>query len=246
MFDAIFCAARDSAFVLPWRHIRTHITALFDESSPPSLNRVITLTASFAGWDWLEIQNAVARWAAAVLEVQYSEEVGYSVFVTLSQVSRRDSLRTHIPVDIWALLRKRPPLPATCWERSGASEGPAFHYVRGLGDIEILKSYLLLTFSEWDRLHNDGLAEMEVSMRKDFGGIGMWCHRDDLIQHLGHVRGQLDRGLDYLEQHDPRIWEGDMQRRKEQYDHLKGLLLEVDKTAMNTLTRTSPSLIFSN
>ena len=37
----------------------------------------------------------------------------------------------------------------------------------------------------------DCLMEMKTSIRKDFGGIGMWGHRDDLIKHLDFIHGEL-------------------------------------------------------
>ena len=88
----------------------------------------------------------------------------------------------------------------------------------------------------------DGLREMEISIRKDFGGIGMWCHRDDLVKHLDHVQLELDRGLEHFERHNPWVDEDKIKKRKGRYGHLKNVLLEVDKTAMETLTRTPPEL----
>ena len=146
MFDIIFCAAGASESILRWRHIGTRITGLFDELSLPSLNRAITLTASFAGRDRLKFQNATARWAAAVLAVQYSKPGWLQRFRHTVTGFRCDSLRTHVPVDVWTLLKKRPSLPPMHWERSVASERLVFHRIRGLGDIETLKSYLLIFF----------------------------------------------------------------------------------------------------
>ena len=42
MVDAILRVARASESVFSWHHVLTHITAWFDESSPPPLNRAIT------------------------------------------------------------------------------------------------------------------------------------------------------------------------------------------------------------
>ena len=118
--------------------------------------------------------------------------------------------------------------------------------VRRLRDIEILKSYLLLVWSEWDNLYFDGCLEMQALIREDFGGAGMWCHRDDLIEHLDNVQEQLDRGVEYFQQHNPEINEYHIQHSKEQYEGLKNVLMEVDKTVMGTLTRAPPRLILLN
>ena len=247
MVDVILHAAGAKESVLWWPYIGTHITALFDESSPPSLNQAITLAAPCVPWsrDGLNTKNAVIRWATAASAVPYSEEVCQNVIKTLLKVSYYGLLRPHIPINTWAWLKRRPALPPVCWVRSNGSTGPIVHHVRGLGDIEILKSYFLLVWSEWDGLWADGFVEMEISIREDFGGIGMWCHRDDLIKHLDHVQGELDQGLEYLEQDNPWIDEGDIQQRKHQYSHLKNTLLEVDKRAMETLIRMPPGLIVS-
>ena len=165
---------------------------------------------------------------------------------TLLQILGNESLRRHIPIDIWAWLKQRPPLPPVCRERSLASQGSIVHHIREIGDIEILKSYLLLILSEWDPLWTDGFAEVEVLIREDFNGIGMWCHRGDLIKRLDDIQGQLDRGLEYFQQHKPEIDEGDLEVGKEQHVRLKNALLEVEQGAMKTLIRTSPGLTSSD
>ena len=87
MFDIIFCAARASESILRWRHIGTRITGLFDELSLPSLNRAITLTASFAGRDRLKFKTRPLGGQRQYWRSSIQSQVGYSVFVTLSRVS---------------------------------------------------------------------------------------------------------------------------------------------------------------
>ena len=116
------------------------------------------------------------------------------------------------------------------------------HQIRGLGNIEILKSYFLLVWSEWDWLYGSDLDEMEIAISEDFGGIGVWCHRGDLIERLDYVLGQLERGWEFLHWHNPLINKSHVQIVKEDCGKLKERLLEVDRKAMETLTRTSPQL----
>ena len=242
MFDVISHASRTAGLILQWRHIRTHITALFDKSSPPSLNRAIALMPpcppDFFG---LDAKNRVLRWAIAASAVQYSEEVCQSVVNMLLQISNDDSNRSYIPVEIWTWLKKRPSLPPTWLGQSNIFRFTVVHHVRGLGDIEILKSFLLLVWSEWSM--SNTTPEVEVIIQEDFGGIGVWGHRDDLIKHLNHVQGQLDRGLEYFKQHNPQIEGWRIRARKSDYGYLKDVLLEVDKRTMETLTRTPPRVI---
>ena len=243
----ILLAARVSPCIFEWRRIGSQVAEVFDESSAPSLNRVITLLLPYLPWyySWSHPRNTIPRWAAAVAAVPYSEEVGSSVVSVLLRILAVESLRSRIPVEIWTWLKNRPPLPPVCLGRLVGSWRPIVRHVRGLGDIEILKSYLLLTWSEWDSINPGGRAEMEVSIREDFGGIEMWSHRDDLVKRLDQVRAQLDQGLEKFTQHKPRTEESFIHKRKEQYGQLKNVLLEVDERAMETLTRTAPMLVLS-
>ena len=243
MVDAILRAARVSESIsegFKWRHIGTYITAVFGESSPPSLDRAITFSSPYVPWyEGSNSQHAVARWAAAALAVPYSEEVVQNVVNTLLRISDIGTLHSHIPIGIWEWLKKRPSLPPVCRGRSSGSWPSTVLYIRGLGDIEILKSYLLLIWSEWDCLNPAGLLEMQIAIREDFGGVTMWYHRDDLLERLDHVLGELDRGLAYFAQHKPQIDKDEIQKRKEQYGELKNVLLEVEKEMMKPLIRTS-------
>ena len=44
----------------------------------------------------------------------------------------------------------------------------------------------------------EGVTEMEISIREDFGGIRMGRDREDLINRLDYIPRQLDMGLEYL------------------------------------------------
>jgi hypothetical protein len=233
MFDAFLFATRASE-----GYIKPSVPTLFNEASP----RAIVLASPHADWWELETHgNLISQWAAAASAVPYTEEVGQSVVDTLLYIVSIPSLRSRVPVGVWAWLEKRSSFPP---EYSGLRKGTGGHavrHVRALGDVKILKSYLLLVWSEWN--YNDGLAEMQISIQEDFGGIRMGHHREDLINRLGHVLEQLDRGLGYFKQYMPSIDEGKIQRTKDQYRELEEVLLEVDREATKTLTRTPPRTI---
>ena len=248
MVDVILRVARASDSVLSWHHVLTHITALFDESTPPSLNRAITFVSPYIPWHLpaLNTENAVVRWAAAASTVPYSEEVGRSVAETLLRILEHDSLLEHIPINVWGLLKNRPS-PSLVWRvRFNGCRVSVVGHVRGLGDIEILKSYLLLIFSEWNTFQFGPLLELKKSIMEDFCGIGMWCHRDDLVKHLDYVQRQLDHGLEHFKQQCPGICEGDIRGREVRYGWLKRWLLRAEGGAMKTLIRTPPRLILFN
>lgn len=94
--------------------------------------------------------------------------------------------------------------------------------VQALGDIDILKSYLLLVWSEWDHLPSCGFCMMCTLIEEDFGGIGMGCHQEDLIKHLDYILGQLDQGLGYLKQHVPSLHEQEVQKQKSNMENSGG------------------------
>jgi len=247
MLGVLSCAVMTSdpeQFI--WHRVEQYIAAPSNNPSSPPLNQVILFGSPHVSWDDGRCnENMVTRWGAAASAVAYTEEVGQSVVDVLLQIATVDSLRSHIPVDIWVCLKKRPTLPPECSGRSKGTERDVVRHVRALGDIEVFKSYLLLVWSEWDPVSSlsEGLAEMQIAIREDFSGIGMGRHRGDLIERLDHVLGQLDRGLEHFKEHKPGLLERNIPCAKGQYGELKEVLLEVDREAMDVLARTPPSLI---
>jgi hypothetical protein len=238
MVNAISCAVTASKTSgLMWQHIRPYVAELFNKSRSPSLNQAITLVSPLIHWDnVLHGENEVVRWATTASATPYTEEVGQNVVDTLLQIAYVDSLRPHIPIEIWAWLKKRPSLPPKCRGRSQVTASDAVRNIRGLGDIEILKSYFFLVWSEWNYLGYSNVDEMEISIREDFSGTGLRHHRDELVERLDYVLGQLDRGLDYFKRHQSWVGRDDIQAAKRKYRRLKVVLLEVDKEATMALT----------
>ena len=198
-------------------------STLLSEASP----RAIILTLPHIGWGYLTDRGDLVQWwATTASAVPYTEEVAQGVVDTLLQIAFFPDLVRYIPADVWSWLTRRPSLPSICRGRHLGTYGHVVEVVRGLKDIEVLTSYLLLVWSEWDT--PDGLDEMCTSIREGFCGIGMGHHRADLIQRLDHVLGQLDRGLEYLTQHNPELDEDDLRERKDRYQKLRETLLEID------------------
>jgi len=230
-------ASREQRFM--WhRIIRSLKTVLLTEKNPTSLKQAVILTSPHLPWWNSTIDgNFVQLWAAAADAVPYALDIGQSVVYTLLLIASQDSLRPHIPTNMWLWLSKRPFLPSTCTWCTQGTKQTVVQTVRRLGDIEILTSYLLLVWSERDYLYPDGLDEMCISIREDFCGIKVGHHRTDLIKHLDHILGQLDLGLVPIGLID------DIQSMKVQYEQLKEALLEVDKKVTDVLVSESPRLI---
>ncbi|KAF9780459.1 hypothetical protein BJ322DRAFT_293901 [Thelephora terrestris] len=223
-----------------WREVDRYIATLLQKPGPPSLHRFIALTAHYRRWRYqAEDEIAAIRWATAVLEVRYTEETCRSAVDTALQIVHIERLRPHIPVEVWAWLKKQPILPPHSEGRSRGTNPDVICHVRGLGDLEILKSYFVLLWSEWTSPSDDEIDAMEHSIRTDFCGTRMEHHRKDFVRRLDHILGELDRGLEYFRQYTTCYSaQDDIQVAKGRYGQLKGVLLEVEReAAMTALTR---------
>ena len=226
MIDAIFCAARASgSSKFMWRHIALYISRLFETWSPTSLNRVIVLVSPYVHWPGaLNNTLAVARWVAAVSVIPYTEEIGQSVVDGLFHIACVDLLRPHIPIEIWGWLKRQPSLPPVYRKAPKGGELTTLLYVRGLGDIQLLKSYFILIWT--DRWTPYGVAtETEGFLREDFGGIEMESHRRDLIDRLDHVLERLDQRLEGCEE----SLKYDLEAAKGRYTRFKIVLRELNE-----------------
>ena len=226
MIDAILCVARipSSQSLNPgeflWHHVILYISRLFERRSPTSLNRVITQISPFVPWDGpMNNTVAVARWVTAASATPYTEEVGRSVIDTLFQIALIDFLRPQIPIEIWIWLKRRPSLPLMHHGKSDGTRSPTIAYVHKLGDIDLLKSYLLLVWTDRWRFDSDHLQEVESLIRDRFGGVGMEHHRKDLVERVDHVLEQLDQRPETPSE----------KKAKKQYTKFRTLLLELDK-----------------
>ena len=237
MLQTFFRVARASGqWGFIWHRIRPHIATLLEEGSPVSLKLAMVHAFPHIPWDnFPNSQHLIQLWAAAVSETPYTLEIGQSVVDALLHMASQGSLRPHIPVDMWSWLNRQPPFPLVCWGRFRDTQRDVVRTVRELGDIKILKSYMLLVWSERDHLGFVGLHEMCTAIQEDFRGVGMGRDRQDLLQHLGLVLSRLDLGLEHLRQREPNLNEDNVEQMKYEYGELKNVLLEVDANASTPL-----------
>jgi hypothetical protein len=223
MVDAILRIVRaPTLFISKWQR-------RFGRPTP-----MTTLISPYTPW-YPRDQNTISEWAAAVSAVPYSEEVGVSVVDMLLRLARRDTIRKYIPIDVWAWLKNPSSLPPVCPGRDVGSGGGVVRHIRRLGDLDILKSYFLLVWSEWNLLEVSGFDEMIASIVEDLAGIEVQHHRTNLIERLDQVLGELDRGLEGR-QIQQGITVDDFLEGKKKYRRLREVLLEVDRGAMRILT----------
>jgi len=209
-----------------WHHAEQFAIKLFSKATP----RAIVLASPHIPW---RINgDLVRKWAAATSAVTHTEEVAQSVVNTLLWIASLSRLSPYITADVWSWLKRQPQLPPVCWGRHSGSSPEVVKVVRGLKDIEVLKSYLLIVWSEWSTLWDDGSKEMCASIREDLCGIGMGCHQADLTQRLDDVLRQLDRELEHLQQHKPDLRKHSVNSIRCRYRRLRETLLEVDAKAI--------------
>jgi len=222
LFFHVVKASRKSKFT--WDQTSQYASVLFSGASP----HIILLVSPHLHWDQLG-EDSIQQWAVATTMVPCTEEVAQSVVDALLQIAQYHSSSPHITIDVWSWLTKQPSLPPVCFGRYIGTINGVVKAVQGLKNIEVLKSYLLLVWSEWNSLTYDGFDEMCALIYKDFGGIGMGHHQVDLIQKLDHILGQLGQGLEHLRQHNPNLGRDHLDIMEWQYIELKDVLLEVQR-----------------
>ena len=239
VLDAFLDAAKASEMSKFVWHRAEYLTRTLLHKATP---RAIVLISPRIPWHWLTVgEGSIQLWLAAASVADYTEEVAQSVVDTLLRIASEDELLPHITVDVWSWLTKRPSLPSVCPGRFYGSYLHVVKAVRELGDIEILKSYLLIVWSEWDQLWDNGFHEMCVSLCEDFGGVGMGHHRADLIQRLDQILQRLDRGFELPKWFDVDHMLSSREKMKDQYEKLRDVLLEVN---LEAVSRTSCPLVF--
>jgi hypothetical protein len=238
MFFRVARASGQWGFI--WHRVRPHIATLLGEESSVPLKRAMVHAFPHIPWHrFPNSQHFIQLWAAAASALPYTLQICQSVVDALLHIATQDYLRPHIPVGMWSCLSRQPPFPLVCWGRFRDTQRNVVQTVRGLGDTEILKSYMLLVWSERDHLGFVALHEMCTAIQEDFCGAGMGHDRQDLLQHLDCVLTQLDLGLEHLRQREPNLNEEDVEQMKYEYGELKKVLLEADVDARATLTVSS-------
>ena len=228
--NAIIHVVRTSKDYYFMSSITSYITTLLGK--PPSHFRswLTMLAAPFADWeDEVHREDAVAEWVAAASRVRdtASEEVIRSVVGTLMQITNIRPPWPHIPNEIWSWVKKWQTLPLMDQGRFCETSPETVHYIRGRGDLEIFKLYLL-AWLVWYFPSADDFREVEDLIKIDFNGTGMdftgiwmWRHREDLLDLLDRVLREMVKGRDS---------EG-----LKRYGRLRQVLLEMDIHAEDEL-----------
>ena len=232
MLDAFLRAAWASGLLyFTWHRADRFAITLLSEASP----RAIVLSSPHIPWYLLTDRgDLVGLWAAATSAIPYTEDVAQCVVDTLLQIASRRKLLPCITRDLWAWLTTRPSLPPVCTGRYYGTYRHVVKAIRELEDVEVLKSYLHLAWSEWDALWGGGFDQVCASIHGDFGGTRTDRHWVELIQRLDHVLGELNRGLGHLQKRNPILREYDFQLMDDQYRRIRETLLEANMEAITS------------
>jgi len=226
LFNAFLHAANASrSYGFLWHCVQPFMKTLLNDASNVSLKRTAMLVSSYITWHRQDFQGLVQAWVATASAIPKEKEVAPSVVDALLQMTYYKLLPPGNYGDVWSWLTLRPSLPPICWGRRLGSHPHVMGQVRGLKDIEILKSYLLVVWSEWDSLLDS--STMCEWIREEFSGVEANSHRAELVQRLDEVIGELDKGLAYLPHDTPGLRKWELQRRKGQYEELRKILKEV-------------------
>jgi hypothetical protein len=187
MLDIFLRAVRASKeWEFMWHQIGKYTSELLREASP----RAVVLVFPYIRWNWLEYYRDawVRRWVWAVSGAPDTERVSQSIIDTLLQIASKEELLPHIPINIWSWLTTQPPLPAICLGRSVGTCAHVVKAVRALRDIEILKSYFLLVWSEWNHISPDSSSHSPYDTSGGVSGCPpIYIHPLPHIHHPIHL-----------------------------------------------------------
>ena len=232
LLEAFLCAVRYFPSTSQWtrRYIRPVLPKLLVEGSPATFKRAAILALPYLELAWLdsdEICSFTELWISAADALEETEGVCQAVVDVLLQMAFFHSVRTHITPKAWSWLNKRPVLPPRCRGRLLCSIGSnVLPAIRALDDIELLTSYLITMWSEWDCAGEWAFEGMCQALLEEFRGDEVREHRMALLGKLNTVLGELGKGLGYLRMWHPDMQPGELEVIRKRYRELKRILLQ--------------------
>ena len=246
MLDTFLHAARASKTSFFCLNLMDFVYPLLSKTSP---HGIVLISCHLPWWGLVNEEDYVQLWAAATSAVPPTEDLTWSVVDVLLQIASIPDLSPHIPTGVWSWMLKQPSLPHFCYGHVVGTGAETIKTVQGLKDIEVLKSYFHVIWSEWNTSIVFGdlkvLKNMDAILYKNFSGSGMDHHRADLIQRLDHILGELDQGLDHLQQHIPSFNANRVQKMKHHYGELRNILLKMNVEAITCMSDPVPLLFFA-
>lgn len=235
MLDAFLSVVKHFPYTSQWtrRYIRPVIPKMLAEGSPTALKRAAVLALPHLELSWLDsdgIRDFIELWISAADALDDTEEVRQAVVDVLLQMAFFHSVRVHITPRAWSWLNKRPALPPRCRGRLLCSIGSnVLPAIRAHNDIELLTSYLVTMWSEWDCAGEWAFDGMCEALWEEFCGDDDEAreYRKDLLGRLNLVLGELGKGLGHLKVRHPDMQPDELEVIRERYKELKRILVQV-------------------
>jgi hypothetical protein len=208
------------------------IPKLLAEGSSTTLKRAAVLALPHLELAWLDsddIHTFIELWISAADALDDTEDVCQAVVDVLLQMAFFHSVRAHITPKAWSWLNKRPDLPPRCRGRLLCSIGSnVLPAIRAHNDIELLTSYLITMWSEWDCAGEWAFEGMCEALWEEFCGDGdeVGEYRKDLLGRLNLVLGELGKGLGYLRVRHPDMQPDEFEVIRKRYRELKRILVQ--------------------
>ncbi|KAF9645648.1 hypothetical protein BDM02DRAFT_488486 [Thelephora ganbajun] len=233
LLDAFLRAVKYFPYTSQWtrRYIRPVIPRLLAEGGSTTLKRAAILALPHLELAWLDcndIGTFIELWISAAEALEDTEGVCQAVVDVLLQMAFFHSVRGHITPKVWSWLNKRPSLPPRCRGRLLCSIGSnVLPAIRARNDVELLTSYLITMWSEWDCAGEWAFEGMCEALWEVFCGDDdeVREHKKDLVVRLNSVLGELSRGLGYLRSRNPDMQLGEFDVIRERYRELKRILV---------------------
>lgn len=236
LLDAFLSAVRYFPCTSQWtrRYIRPIFPRLLAEGSSTVLKRAAILALPHLELVWLDSDDArtfIDLWISAADALEHTEGVCPAVVDVLLQMAFFHSIRAHITPKAWRWLNKRPSLPPRCRGRLLCSIGSnVLPAIRSRKDTELLTSYLVTMWSEWDCAGEWAFEGMCEVLKEEFccggGDEVMRERRTDLLARLNWVLGELSRGWEYLRMKNEDVKPNEFELIRERYRELKRILVQ--------------------
>jgi len=247
------------------RWVRYHIGAvmseLLEEESSNLQKRAAVLAAPSMPQSWKFAEDKggfINSWLSAVDRVKEIGGVTEGAVRVSFDMAWDDEWRPHMTPEAWALLKwghqgRHLYWKGDPWIVGNAGVIPA---VRSLGNIEILTSFLILTWLGLDAVSSEVTDQMCVALWEEYG-IGKDVYRGELLRCLDRVLEHFDRmqyGLTstdklwYLRSNSAIFNSEDIGSRLDAYVRLRKELLDVERAAVVARTsrwsRTCPGRLY--
>jgi len=234
LLDAFLCVVKYFPHTSQWtrRYLRPVIPKLLAEGRSAALKRAAILALPHLELAWLgsdEMHDFIQLWISAADTLDdAAEDVCQAVVDVLLQMAFFHSVRPHITPKAWSWLNKRPVLPPRCRGRLLCSTGSnVLPAIRAHNDIELLTSYLVTMWSEWDCAGEWAFEGMCEVLLEEFcrDGDEVREYKMDLLARLNLVLGELGKGLEYLKVRHPDMQPDEFEVIRKRYRELKRILL---------------------